>query len=137
MIDESENIEIVLCPSCLADNLPTFDFCDNCGCPIGRFVNLDPLKRIYSQGWLYRRSASGRIPPIVLLGIWLIFGSDLLMSALFLAPIRSSEGVARDLWVWSTLPFAVLYAAILYRVTRNYLRWRNCDKPDEDICDKT
>ena len=137
MIDESENIEIALCPSCMAGNLPTFDFCDNCGCPIGRFVNLDPLKRIYSQGWLYRRSASGRIPPIVLMGIWLIFGSDILTSALFLALSRSSEGVAGDPCVWATLPFTLLYAAILYRVTRNYLRWRNCAKIDEDSNDKT
>ena len=77
MNEEIENSEKLLCPSCMAENLAVVDFCEKCGSPIGQFVNLDPLKRIYSQGWLYRRAASGRMLPFALLGMWIIFGTGL------------------------------------------------------------
>jgi hypothetical protein len=137
MNEESENTERVLCPSCMSENLPTVDFCEKCGCPIGQFVNLDPLKRIYSQGWLYRRSASGRIPPIVLLGMWLIFGIGLATSVLTMVHIGFSDAVYSDQLVWFNLPFVLLCAAILYRVTKNYLRCRGSDRTNEDENEKT
>ena len=137
MNDESENVENVLCTSCMAENVPTNDFCKECGCPIGQFVNLDPLKRIYSMGWVYRRSASGPIPTIVLVGIWLIFGPSLAFSVFMIANMEFLDGVSDGQGLLYNLLFELLSAAILYRVTRNYLWWRKKDKARNEGNEKT
>lgn len=93
-------------------------------------MNLDPLKRIYSQGWLYRKSASDRIPTIVFLGMWLIFGTSLAAFVFNLTGIGFSDAIFGNKWISFNLPFAILCAAILCRVTRNYLRWRRKDRVD-------
>lgn len=104
---EKENVngERVLCPNCMAENLPARDFCESCGCPIGQFVNVDPLKRIYSQGWLFRRTVSSRITPIVLWGMWLIFGIPLFAILIVLLQAGLDGALRENLWSWfSILP---------------------------------
>lgn len=122
--------ENVLCPSCMTTNAQSNDFCEKCGCPIGQFVNLDPLKRIYSTGWLYRRTASGRITPIACLGMWLIFGPGLLLSIFFLLePMFGNSDSTGHMYLLH-LVSGLLCAVILYRVTKNYLRWRGSSTPN-------
>ncbi len=130
MNNANSNEENALCPSCMTANAPSTDFCEKCGCPIGQFVNLDPLKRIYSQGWLYRRSASGRITPIVCLGMWLIFGPSFLISMFVLLETMFDDSDSASHGYWFPLFFGLLSVIILYRVTKNYLRWRGRNTPD-------
>ena len=137
MDGESENVENVLCTSCMAENVPTNDFCKECGCPIGQFVNLDPLKRIYSMGWVYRRSASGPISRIVLVGIWLIFGTSLGGSVIMLAALKNFDGISDGPGLWYNILLTLLSAAILYRVTRNYFWWRQKEKVNSEESEKT
>ena len=110
MNGESENVENVLCTSCMAANNPIDDFCKECGCPIGQFVNLDPLKRIYSMGWVYRRSASGPISRIVLVGIWLIFGTSLASSVFVLAYSEFFDGISDGPGFWYNILLTLLSA---------------------------
>ncbi|MDI6791597.1 MAG: hypothetical protein QME81_01845 [bacterium] len=122
--EENVNGEIVLCPNCMTGNSPVRDFCKSCGCPIGQFVNVDPLKRIYSQGWLYRKAVSeavsGHITPIVFWGMCLIFGSTFLnaLAALLLADSYGGLGEPRSL---INVFYLVISGVIFFRVTKNYL----------------
>src|SRR2546426_12555195 len=66
-----------VCPNCSDANEAGADFCTRCGAPVGRFTTLDPLKSTYAEGWLFRKAASARIKPIVLIGMWALLGVPL------------------------------------------------------------
>lgn len=97
----------VLCTSCLARNGPAADFCAGCGNPIGDTTALDPLKRIYAQGWIYRRAASAPYRLLIVVGMWLIY-----------LPLVLVMG-----------PVAIVAAGTLFKVTRNYVRHRRRCRP--------
>ena len=111
--------EKVLCPNCMEQNLPETDFCQKCGIPMTASSTIDPLKRIYSQGWLFRKTASGRIPRIAFWGTWLIFLPTILLMLLIV--LRSSRMFAR-----AGIPVVLLpvYCFFLYRVSKNYIYHR-------------
>ncbi len=118
--ETNENSDIVLCPDCMTQNSPMTDFCQSCGYPLGQYVTVDPLKRIYSQGWLYRKAVSGRINKFGFWGMWIIFGSAIISILIFmiLPGMVMDEGITL-LWLYS-FPL-MIYIAILFRVTKNYL----------------
>jgi hypothetical protein len=113
----SEPREEIVCPNCGDAFDARADFCGGCGAPIGRFTTLDPLKAIDAQGWLFRKSARARIGPLVLIGMWTLFGVPLLGLAL--------TGIARPAQI-RTIPFlssvglCLIYLLVLVRVTRNF-----------------
>src|SRR5262249_58736808 len=72
----------IVCPNCSDANDRGADFCARCGAPVGRFTTLDPLKSTYAEGWLFRKAASARIKPIVLIGMWALLGVPLASGAL-------------------------------------------------------
>ena len=73
------------CPNCLEENLPTTHFCPNCGMPLTHYAFTAPLERIWALGWILRHAVSRPIPPIVLWGVWFIFGPGILfLGILFL-----------------------------------------------------
>jgi len=110
-----------VCPSCGEANDPGTDFCLRCGAPVGRFTTLDPFKAIFAEGWLFRKTASARIRPIVLVGMWALFGIPLagMVAALALRPTDS-----HGLDTIATVAVSVLYLLVLARVTLNFLRNR-------------
>jgi len=111
----------VVCLSCGDANDPAADFCARCGAPVGRFMTLDPFKAIYTEGWLFRKSASARIRPIVLIGMWVLFGIPLGTVALF-ALLR--PGGTHPMGYLYTLGLCAIYFLVLVRVTRNFIRNR-------------
>ncbi|MCP4245879.1 MAG: zinc ribbon domain-containing protein [bacterium] len=113
--------ETMLCPSCMVEADPGADFCDSCGAPIGTFSTLDPIKAIHSQGWAYRRAISGRTSPFIFWGMLLIFGPAAVGSA---AIIGFGGGSLHPVSVISAVLLLSLYGAILYRVTKGYLKYR-------------
>lgn len=76
--------EMFICHDCAAENFTDADFCGRCGAPISGFATLDPLRQIYSAGWVYRRAISGRQQPIIFWGMWLIFGPTVILAAIAL-----------------------------------------------------
>lgn len=110
------------CPSCLTPYLGSESFCSRCGAPIGPMTNLDPIKAIQTEGFLFRKALEGRPKPIVLLGVWILHLPVLVI------------GVATAVYMWlnlrslSELVFVFALAGlsyyafvVLYRITKNYL----------------
>lgn len=138
---EQDNI---VCPHCIAPVGPFDHFCPHCGGPVTAHASTDPLGQIHSVGRAYR-NASKNPRPIVVVGIWLIFGPQvpILLFGLFLtlssllapgytysygdgsslAPIN--EGVLLELIKLLILTgLLVLYCALIGKVTVRYLHVR-------------
>lgn len=129
--EQTDPVEMLVCPSCTARNAPMSDFCQECGCPISPLAAMDPVKRIFAEGFVYRRAATGPITRTVLIGMWLLFGPVFLVGALFLfvfAFVHFSS--LRIEWlpalITLTPPFLVMIVSglLLRRVTLNYFRSR-------------
>ncbi len=110
-----------VCPACGDSNDACADFCGRCGAPVGRFTALDPLKAIHAEGWVFRRSASARIRPIVLVGSWVLFGAPVLAAALN-AVLR--PGRQHLVTLVPTAGLCGIYLLVLVRVTVNFIRNR-------------
>src|SRR5574342_763685 len=111
----------VICPNCSDANDARDDFCRRCGAPVGRFTTLDPFKAIYAEGWLFRKSATARIRPIVLVGMWALFGAPVAGMLIFAVaqPVRTHAIT----WLYG-LGVCLLYLLVLARVTANFVRNR-------------
>ncbi len=117
-----ENYDAKACPNCLAANSLSADFCEKCRCPIGGTANIEPLKQIEATGFIYKRSVSGPVRPIVLAGN-LFFIGTILVASLGLAYVLLANEETR----WAATPFillALLDCAFLYRMIKNYRRHR-------------
>ena len=124
---QEPSFELIVCPSCIHENQPYVDYCENCGAPISPTVNYDPYKRIASQGWLYRKSASEPRRLITVIGMWLIFAPWLI----FLVVLFYSTYVHPIGYVVVFL-LGFIPAVILFRTTKNYLRKRSEFKAMEE-----
>ena len=117
-----ENGEMMVCPDCMTQNSPMTEFCKSCGYPIGQYVTVDPINRILSQGWLYRKAASGRITAFGFWGMWIVFGSGILSMLIIFIPAGMDKNWEIILRWWPIGLSLIVYIAILYRVTKNYLK---------------
>lgn len=129
--DEEAGVAI-LCPQCLEPNPEDRHFCRRCATPLTSYAAIDPLGSIYAAADTYRKAIANPRSPIVLIGMWLLFGPTALISLLILC---AGVGSVLDLTSGSS-GRSVLYAmgpsivfleaaiacAILYRLTRNRLR---------------
>ena len=122
-----------VCPHCMADIDPLTNFCPKCGAPISSHATMLPFEGIFAQGWAYRNAVSQPGRPIVVLGMWLIFGPVALIAlgayaGLFMRMERGPTTVPGALAWLLGLALIALYIAILVRVTRGYLA-RRSDRP--------
>lgn len=133
--------EIPLCHNCLAENHPYFHFCHKCNTPLTAIASMDPVFSIWSRGNTWHKAASRPYRPIILIGMWLLFGPRLVM--LFYV-IYSSGLLTYAVWPEALLTlglfiaYAVLLAAILFKTTRNYYRLkaqRAAEPPDANDSD--
>jgi hypothetical protein len=69
-----------LCTACLFPNEPFAHFCTKCGAPISSYVAIAPFESAFAQGYVFRQAAERPRSLVVLVGIWLIFGSFLFRS---------------------------------------------------------
>jgi len=124
MSEESAEVETDSCPGCLEPLLDSPQFCPNCGIPTDGLAELDPIKAIRSQGEMFRRGAN-KPNFIIVVGIWAL-----------LLPLAIGTVLVGTYSIY-TLPWVsglfLLYAAILYRVTRNYFRFRKTVERDDGI----
>ena len=72
-----------LCIRCLAPNVPGSDFCRGCGCQLTPFAATAPFVSVFAEGDLYQHAVDRPDRPIVLLGMWVIFGALGLVGLLF------------------------------------------------------
>src|SRR5262245_9119770 len=122
MSEQSEEVETGLCPGCLEPLLESPQFCPHCGIPTGGLAELHPIKAILSQGEMFRRGAN-KPNFIILVGIWVL----LLPFAIGTVLVATSS-IYSIPWVSALF---LLYATILYRVTRNYFRLRKTVEPED------
>ena len=122
-----------LCPNCLAVNEPLAHFCRKCGTPMTAHAEIDPLGRIYAMGDTYWKATRRPSSPMVLIGMWLILGVPAFM-LLALLPVVLFEGYGisiGEVILWRILAMLVIlaligvYAAVLVKATKNYVRRRN------------
>lgn len=119
-----ENGDMMVCPNCMTQNSPMTEFCKSCGYPIGQYVTVDPINRILSQVWLYRKAVTGRISAFGFWGMWIIFGSSIFIMLVYgiQVGIYGDGGIILRWWPIGLI--LIVYIAILYRVTKNYLRFK-------------
>ncbi len=124
-----------LCPHCLAEVTERTDFCPKCSAPVGAFSTLDPMKQIYSTGWLFRRASGEGVSVFAVIGMWVILGPPVLL--LVITMIFGDRPRTIDLLglgrVGLGILVAVLYGAILFRVTNSYWRFK-LRKPGHCVC---
>ncbi len=113
--------EKITCVSCLAQNKQFDAFCHNCGSPIGAVAAIDPLQRIQTEGFFFRKMLEGRPKPIVLLGVWIIFLPLLLVSIGVAYSCIIRRGPSDFGFFWMMVALSCLAFFFLYRVTKNYL----------------
>ena len=128
MSENSENSpeplsELIVCPSCLHENQLYVDYCESCGAPISPTVNFDPYKRIASQGWLFRKTASEPRRLISVIAMWLIF-TPMLIFPIYLSTWAFVVNKAHPIVFVFILIYGFIPVAILWRTTKNYIRWR-------------
>jgi len=148
-VDEPEkDREEQLCPNCLAPNPPSLHFCDKCNAPLSAHASIDPVGSIYAAGYVYQKAASRPRSRMTVIGMWLIFGPGAFAVFLYVCYVdivylrywlgssatdlpRLTNAVGGLTFLTNAL-FAVLSAAILFKVTRNYLRSRQEDVGEDD-----
>jgi len=107
----------VVCPKCLLSNSASAAFCAACGAPIGMVATIDPIQHIHAEGFAYRAAIDGPPNRIVLIGMWLVFGSMALMGPGVL--IGGSGMPLIQVIIFNLV--SVCSIVILYRTTRNYI----------------
>ena len=102
-------------------------------------ASMDPIMRIWSMGDTWHKAAARPNKPIILIGMWLLFGQRFVLSLYaFLWTMASicSTGVNYIGSILTLVIFAgfiVLHGAILFKITRNYLRYQK--HPDPELPD--
>jgi hypothetical protein len=117
MESPEESSEKELCLGCLSPNKAGTNFCAKCGAPLTSYASTGPLESLFAEGHVYRQAVSQPRRLIVVLGVWVIFGSMLLASVglLFL-------GWSGDMRITLIAAFMLMVAvAMLWKTTRAYL----------------
>ena len=132
--DSQQQPEEALCPNCLTPNDPRAYFCRKCATPMSSFAVMDPIGSIWARGDTWHKAASRPTRPIILLGMWLMFGPLALFLLWFLLFYMFDEGTGLEAVITLGLVISlfVLYSTILLKTTRNYLRLK-ASQPNEAI----
>jgi hypothetical protein len=114
--EQTAATEHELCPQCLEQNRPGTNFCRNCGAPLSAYAATGPFERLFAEGNAYRQATEQPHRPIVVVGIWLIFGIGALTG---IGMAIGNPGVSS---VVTGTAMAAFSGFIIAKTTRNYLR---------------
>jgi len=128
--DEEEQ-ETMLCPACLAQNLPTARFCWKCDAPLDGLAVFGPLEQTRAQRFIFHRAATGPSGLLVVLGVWVLFAPLALGFFLLALPFGPTLGGFVEVvpGTAAALLLTILYGGFVWRVTANYIRRRRAPGP--------
>ncbi|MEM7143734.1 MAG: hypothetical protein AAF591_01285 [Verrucomicrobiota bacterium] len=133
--DSDSPFQKVLCPACLELVYENAVLCPHCRASQSFLGGTLPYESIFAEGFIYRRAANNPQSPVVVLGIWIIFGIPVLTFLVSIAvfgmipfyyglndsgPLEHARFVTPLFW----LGYLCLCIAFLWQSTRNYLRYR-------------
>ncbi len=127
--------ECTVCPACAALIGINEVFCPECGAPISLLANTDPLQRIYTEGYMYRKAVETKPKLIVVIGIWIIFAPVVVGAIGIVISIIFSgmgSGFGGFIFFWIAIALGVFSAVILFRVTKNYIKFEPPNVHDLD-----
>lgn len=130
--DDDYRRRTIVCPHCAGENHPNAVLCRHCQGPMISAASTDPLRSISARGDVFSRAASRPQSRVVLIGMWVLFGSLILW---FLSCLRPWMAIPNGAWTMKhvytllaalgfTALLCALPVAILWRTTRNYLRYQ-------------
>jgi len=105
-------------------NDPSAHFCKKCGAPLSSYASTAPFEHIFAEGHAYRQAAEQPRRLIVVLGIWVIFGTTATAGIAFIA-LGKGGGFVRLLI--GTCLIAVSLTMI-WKTTRNYLLFKKTEE---------
>ncbi len=125
----------VVCPACAAFVGVNEVFCPACGAPISLLANTDPLQRIYTEGYMYRKAVETKPKLIVVIGIWIMLGPAFvgtMIGAISLIVGGIGSGFGGFIFFWILVALALFSFVVLSRVTKNYIKF---EPPENDKLD--
>lgn len=131
----------VICIGCGIANRADADFCEQCSAPLTSHAATDPYKSIFARGYLVGKAVSQPRRPLVVLGIWLMFGPALvpaLWGAGLMCSLVAHDGFTSLGNVFQAtfgllffLGLGLLFGEILYKTTSKYMeQTRSLDSED-------
>ncbi len=120
----AEQEEKQLCINCMSPNEPSAHFCAKCGAPLTPYASTGPFESLFAEGHVYRQAAEKPRSLVVLLGIWLIFGTMALAGAALLF-IGREMGIG---YVIAGAFFLPVSLVMIWKTTRNYFAGRPADE---------
>jgi hypothetical protein len=129
-----------VCPKCLQPLVRDEHFCPQCGVPLAVQATTNPYDQILAEGYAYREASSHPYKPIIVAGMWLLWGPCFLslvaVDIYIVANIPAIIREAQQMWGFENYVIALVFAAILafgswmsgailLKTTRNYLRQRD------------
>lgn len=115
--DTDAEVARPLCISCATPNDPVANFCQHCGAPMTSYASTGPFESLFSEGRAYREAADHPRSPVVVLGVWLLFGVMFLGGLLLTTPAIQGDYLI-------AIPGALLMAVslmMLVKTTRNFI----------------
>ncbi len=112
-----------ICISCMKPNDREAAYCINCNTPMNLSNSNDPIQRLSSEGYAYRKAAEMKPNVVVLIGVWLIFLPVLVFSSLNAIGLilgLVGGGLANFVWFWVFVLLAFFSFVMLYKVSKNY-----------------
>ena len=114
--------EKIICPNCARLNKKENDFCSECGAPLNPYAATDPIKRIATYGFIYRKLVSGEINKFVFITAWIVFFPVFLYPFLSILSYKIyHEDIFLPIELVYSLFFISVYFRFLFLMTKNYL----------------
>jgi len=120
----AESDEKKLCVNCMFPNDPDIHFCAECGAPMTSYAAIGPFESLFAEGHVYRQAAEKPRSFVVVLGIWIIFGTLALAGAAFLF-IGREVGLEYVVIGAFLLPVSLV---MIWKTTRSYFRRPRVDE---------
>ncbi len=105
-----------LCVSCMAPNDPAAHFCAKCGAPLSSYASTGPFEHLFAEGHVYRQAVERPRRFIVVLGVWLIFGT---MALAGVAVVFIGREMGFQYFLAGAF-FLAISLLMIWKTTRNY-----------------
>jgi hypothetical protein len=127
MEEKAAEMEVLVCPHCLAENPVAAHRCGKCLTPFSSFAATDPLMSIAAEADTLGKAANAPSRPIMLIGVWMIMGP--VAGFCLVEVVRFAAALWRDemtMGACMALPIAGVFGFIsiglLIKTTHNYGR---------------